>query len=115
MTEAARHQWALDQAYREVSLSDAPLSLSAAAPTNSGKVNGARGSLVPNAIHLGLASLVLCVLGLIVGEVSDSHGRGCLWRAWGKDWVSSTSHASSVYCPLGGLDQILQWSKLVLG
>ncbi|CAM5098660.1 unnamed protein product [Natator depressus] len=40
----------------------------AAAPTNSGRVNGARGSLVPNAIHLGLAGLVLCVLGLIVGE-----------------------------------------------
>ncbi|XP_034613426.1 uncharacterized protein LOC117870401 [Trachemys scripta elegans] len=40
----------------------------AAAPTNSGRVNGARFSLVPNAIRLGLAGLVLCLLGLIVGE-----------------------------------------------
>ncbi|XP_038227727.1 uncharacterized protein LOC119842952 isoform X2 [Dermochelys coriacea] len=40
----------------------------AAAPTNSGRVNGARCSLVLNAVRLGLAGLVLCVLGLIVGE-----------------------------------------------
>ncbi|KAH1183265.1 uncharacterized protein LOC123346610 [Mauremys mutica] len=40
----------------------------AAAPTNSGRVNGARFSLVPNTVRLGLAGLVLCVLGLIVGE-----------------------------------------------
>ncbi|KAG6920527.1 hypothetical protein G0U57_017340, partial [Chelydra serpentina] len=40
----------------------------AAAPTNSGRVNGARFSLVPNAVRLGLAGLVLCLLGLIVGE-----------------------------------------------
>nr|XP_032643793.1 uncharacterized protein LOC116829198 isoform X2 [Chelonoidis abingdonii] len=44
------------------------LTVTGAAPTNTGRVNRARFSLVPNTIRLGLAVLVLCVLGLIVGE-----------------------------------------------
>ncbi|KAM9119345.1 uncharacterized protein ACDP82_015782 isoform 2-T2 [Pangshura tecta] len=45
------------------------LTVTGAAPTNSGGMNGARFSLVPNTVRLGLAGLVLCVLGLIVGEL----------------------------------------------
>ncbi|XP_050776871.1 uncharacterized protein LOC127033109 [Gopherus flavomarginatus] len=81
----------------------------AAAPANTGRVNRARFSCVPNTIRLGLAILVLCVLGLIVGEavykpagcslhhLEESQERS--WKLWTEPphaWICSTENPPAV-------------------